>query len=200
MAAQIGVGWPVSCLCSPRCGHDHGARVASAFPTAGGLYHWAAILGGRGWGWVTAWFNLAGLVTILAAVNVGTWQFAAAAFGPRLGLRAEPRRAAPPSSRRSVAVVAITVFAWPPSTTRGIRLTTRLTDFSGYWILFTTHVLCSPARPSRRPAMLNSSRKHPSIRNLVTFTNYSDAPGGAWPATGSMPWLFLLGMLLPAVH
>ena len=46
------------------------------FPTAGGLYHWAAILGGRGWGWATAWFNLAGLITVLAAINVGTYRFA----------------------------------------------------------------------------------------------------------------------------
>jgi amino acid transporter len=51
------------------------AQLASAFPTAGGLYHWAAILGGRGWGWLTAWFNLAGLITALAAINVGTYQF-----------------------------------------------------------------------------------------------------------------------------
>ena len=29
------------------------AQVASAFPTAGGLYHWSSILGGRGWGWAT---------------------------------------------------------------------------------------------------------------------------------------------------
>src|SRR3954469_2374216 len=26
------------------------AQLASAFPTAGALYHWAAILGGKGWG------------------------------------------------------------------------------------------------------------------------------------------------------
>src|ERR1700758_4507341 len=60
-------------------------QVASAFPTAGGLYHWASILGDRGWGWVTAWFNLAGLVTALAAVNVGAFQFGLQAIGPWLG-------------------------------------------------------------------------------------------------------------------
>ena len=26
------------------------AQIASAYPTAGGLYHWSSILGGRGWG------------------------------------------------------------------------------------------------------------------------------------------------------
>ena len=30
------------------------AQIASAYPTAGGLYHWSSILGGRGWGWATA--------------------------------------------------------------------------------------------------------------------------------------------------
>ena len=36
-----------------------------------------AILGGRGWGWATAWFNLAGLITVLAAINVEHYRFAA---------------------------------------------------------------------------------------------------------------------------
>src|ERR1043165_7501416 len=55
-------------------------QVASAFPTAGGLYHWASILGGKGWGWITAWFNLAGLITVLAAINAGTYDFIVGAF------------------------------------------------------------------------------------------------------------------------
>ena len=49
-------------------------QIASAYPTAGGLYHWASILGGRGWGWATAWFNLLGLISSLAAINVGTYR------------------------------------------------------------------------------------------------------------------------------
>src|SRR6185312_921165 len=90
--ASIGLGWPAGCLLSLAVALTMG-QVASAFPTANGLYHWASILGGKGWGWVTAWFNLAGLVTVLAAVNVGTWQFAAGALGPRLGF--DPVTASP---------------------------------------------------------------------------------------------------------
>src|SRR5262245_19913922 len=63
--ASIGLGWPLACLFSLVVAVTMG-QVASAFPTAGGLYHWASILGGKGWGWGTAWFNLAGLVTVLA--------------------------------------------------------------------------------------------------------------------------------------
>ena len=65
----VGVGWPLMCLLSLAVAATMG-EIASAFPTAGGLYHWAAILGGRGWGWATAWFNLAGLVTVPAAAYI----------------------------------------------------------------------------------------------------------------------------------
>ena len=43
------------------------AELASAYPTAGGLYYWSSKLGFRGrggpaWGWYTGWFNLIGQV------------------------------------------------------------------------------------------------------------------------------------------
>src|SRR5437762_13387991 len=82
--AAAGIVWPVGvgvgflvALCL--------AQIASAFPTAGGLYHWSSILGGRGWGWAAAWFNLGGLIFVTAAVNVGTYQL----FKSLLGLLRE---------------------------------------------------------------------------------------------------------------
>ena len=48
-------------------------RSPRPIPTAGGLYHWASILGGRGYGWVCAWINLLGLVFVVASVNVGVY-------------------------------------------------------------------------------------------------------------------------------
>src|ERR1700752_5077128 len=83
--ASIGLGWPLASLLALAFAATMG-QVASAFPTAGGLYHWAAILGGRGWGWATAWFNLVRLVTVLAASNVGTYECVTSALGPWLGL------------------------------------------------------------------------------------------------------------------
>src|SRR5215469_6978886 len=79
--AAAGVVWPIGVAFAMVVALSM-AQVASAFPTAGGLYHWSAILGGKGWGWATAWFNLAGLVTVLAAINVGTYRFAMASLGP----------------------------------------------------------------------------------------------------------------------
>src|SRR2546422_1990295 len=82
--ASIGLGWPLVCLFSLMVAATMG-QVASAFPTAGGLYHWASILGGKGWGWITAWFNLAGLITVLAAINAGTYDFIVSAFQINVG-------------------------------------------------------------------------------------------------------------------
>src|SRR5437588_11436570 len=70
----ISIGWPViSCLIL--CVAFSMAELASAFPTAGGIYYWAFRLGGAGWGWFTGWFNLIGLVAVVASVD-----YAAASF------------------------------------------------------------------------------------------------------------------------
>ena len=47
------------------------AELVSAYPTAGGIYYWASTLGGPKWGWFTGWFNLVGLVGVVASVDYG---------------------------------------------------------------------------------------------------------------------------------
>src|SRR4051794_19976219 len=47
------------------------SELTSAFPTAGGPYWWAARLGGAGWSWFTGWFNIVGLIGIVASVGYG---------------------------------------------------------------------------------------------------------------------------------
>ena len=51
------------------------AEIASAYPTAGGLYYWSSRMKNKDWGWWTAWFNLAGQIAIVAGID-----FAAASF------------------------------------------------------------------------------------------------------------------------
>src|SRR5579862_2822398 len=53
------------------------AELASAIPTSGALYHWASLLGGPAWGWLTAWLNLIGLVAAIAGIDYGCAQFMA---------------------------------------------------------------------------------------------------------------------------
>ncbi len=44
------------------------SEIVAKYPTAGGIYWWAARLGGPVWGWFTGWFNLVGLVGVVASV------------------------------------------------------------------------------------------------------------------------------------
>src|SRR6202453_4742193 len=132
--ASIGLGWPIASLLALAFAATMG-QVASAFPTAGGLYHWASILGDRGWGWATAWFNLGGLVTALAAVNVGAFQFTFQALAPWLGYHPEAMSESFQLALQIGFVAAITC-SQAVFNHLGIRVTTLLTDFSGYWILF----------------------------------------------------------------
>ena len=56
------------------------AEIASAFPTAGGLYYWASKLGSPGWGWATGWFNLIGQIAVTASIGYGLATFATVLF------------------------------------------------------------------------------------------------------------------------
>jgi amino acid transporter len=95
------------------------------------LYHWASILGGRGWGWATAWFNLAGLITVLAAINVGTFQFMTGAFWPDQK----------PEVLEELAAMLIITGSQALLNHLGIRVTAWLTDLSGYLILIVSAIL-----------------------------------------------------------
>ena len=57
------------------------AELASAYPTAGALYHWSSFLGGRALGWFTACLNLIGLLGVLAGVDYGLAQLLTGFFG-----------------------------------------------------------------------------------------------------------------------
>ena len=87
--AGAGIGWIVGCGVSAVFAVAM-AQIASAYPTAGGLYHWGSILGNRFTGWVTAWLNLLGLITVMGAINIGTAFFFTGTFGPMIGMTGTP--------------------------------------------------------------------------------------------------------------
>jgi amino acid transporter len=68
--AAAAIGWPVLCVFVLLVAVSM-SELASAFPTAGGPYWWAAKLGGNGWSWFTGWFNIVGLIGIVAGVAYG---------------------------------------------------------------------------------------------------------------------------------
>lgn len=178
--AAIGIGWPVGCFVSLVFAVAM-AQISSAYPTAGGLYHWGSILGNRFTGWLTAWFNLLGLVTVLGAINVGTYYFFMGSFGtPYFGLE--------DTTATRILFLAVITGAQALVNHMGIGLTAKLTDFSGYLIFVSAIALalvCLGAADSYE------------FGRLFTFANYSgEAGGNVWPQNSGI-WVFLLGLLLP---
>jgi amino acid transporter len=76
----ISIGWPVISLLI-LCVAFSMSELASAMPTAGGIYYWASKLGGPGWGWFTGWFNLLGLIAVVASVDYAAASFLQALLG-----------------------------------------------------------------------------------------------------------------------
>ncbi len=72
--AAVLIGWPLVTVFVLLIAASM-AEIASAYPTAGGLYYWASKMKNKHWGWWTAWLNLIGQFAIVAGIN-----FAAAAF------------------------------------------------------------------------------------------------------------------------
>lgn len=76
----ISLGWPfisafilIIGLCM--------SELVSAFPTAGGIYWWAAKLGGPRAGFYTGWLNLVGLIAVTASVVYACATFANVTMG-----------------------------------------------------------------------------------------------------------------------
>ena len=178
--AAIGLGWPLGVMISGIFALAL-AQISSAYPTAGGLYHWGSILGNRFTGWLSAWLNLLGLVTVLGAINVGTFYFFFGAF-PSFGLQDT-------LSHRVIFVAVITALQAAVNHF-GIKLTAKLTDFSGFLILGTAAALT---------LVCLFSASSWEFGRLVTFGNYTGTEGATlvWPVAVSGGMAFLIGLLLP---
>ena len=72
--AAVLIGWPLVTVFVLLIAASM-SEIASAYPTAGGLYYWASKMKDKNWGWWTAWFNLIGQFAIVSGIN-----FAAAFF------------------------------------------------------------------------------------------------------------------------
>lgn len=81
---EMTLGWPLVTLGTLLVALSM-AELASAIPTSGAMYHWAADLGGPTWAWFTAWFNIIGLITVIVAIDYGCARF----LVPMLGLRSK---------------------------------------------------------------------------------------------------------------
>jgi amino acid transporter len=109
------------------------AEICSAYPTAGGLYYWAAKLAPGNsapvWSWFTGWFNLLGQVAVTAGISFGC-AYSVSAF-----LAEWSGKAYWLSPGHTIALLAVILFVQGLLNTFGIRLVALLNDVSVYWHL-----------------------------------------------------------------
>ncbi len=115
--AEMAFGWPLVAAFTMTVALSM-AELASSLPTSGTMYHWACRLGGKTWGWFTAWFNIAGQLATIAGIDYGAALFVT----PLLGIA--------PTPTALLAVYASILLSHALINHVGIRLVAWLNDFS----------------------------------------------------------------------
>ena len=188
-AASVSIGWLVGGLFAVIVALSM-AQISSSYPTAGGLYHWGSILGGKGYGWCTAWFNLLGLIFVVASVNYGVYDpFFKTLIAPILGVTMPTDLIIPVLGTDGAALMfiaaitalqALLIYRFP-------KFTTKITDISGY-LIFVIAVVLTLSLLAYHQGTLDFGR-------LFTFTNFTGTEGSVWPKSEGTLFPFLLGLV-----
>jgi amino acid permease (GABA permease) len=120
-------GWPFVGLMTLLVGLAM-AEVCSSYPTAGGLYYWAAKLAprnGPAWSWFTGWFNFLGQVAVTAGIDFGAAFFLNALLDLQFDFSATPGH--------TIFLFGLILAAHGLLNTFGVRLVARLNDISVWW-------------------------------------------------------------------
>jgi len=164
--AEMTFGWPIVTFFTMFVVLSM-AELASSLPTSGAMYHWSCELGGKAWGWFTAWFVIVGYVTALAGIDYGCAQF----LMPMLGL--------PATTTNLLILYAVLLASHGLINQIGIKLVSWLNDFSvtvhivGLVIIIGALFLFAPKQP---------------VSFLLSGVTSSTEQGPYW-------WLFILGLL-----
>ncbi|HZR81132.1 MAG TPA: amino acid permease [Candidatus Binatia bacterium] len=127
--AVIVWGWPVVGIMTLFVGLAM-AEVCSSYPTAGGLYYWAAKLApanGPAWSWFTGWFNFLGQVAVTAGIDFGAASFLNALLDLRFGFAATPPH--------TIGLFATILVLHGALNAFGVRVVALLNDVSVWWHL-----------------------------------------------------------------
>ncbi|MDR7317687.1 amino acid permease [Brevibacillus nitrificans] len=123
-SGMMGFGWTIVALFVILIAASM-SELASAIPTAGALYHWAAILGSKRWGWYTAWINLIGQIGIVAGIDYSFSLFADPLLASAFGYTS--------TETTTLILFGITLLLHGAFNHIGIRLVARLNDFSAWY-------------------------------------------------------------------
>jgi amino acid permease (GABA permease) len=105
------------------------AEVCSSFPTAGGLYYWAAKLAPSNpgaWSWFTGWFNFLGQVAVTAGIDFGAAFFLNAFLDLQFGFSASV-------AWHTILLFGIILLVHGLLNTFGVRVVALLNDISVWW-------------------------------------------------------------------
>src|SRR3954451_17510211 len=126
--AVIVWGWPIVGIMVIVVGLAM-AEVCSSFPTAGGLYYWAAKLApeksSAAWSWFTGWFNFLGQVAVTAGIDFGAAFFLNALLDLQFGFDSRPWH--------TVVLFGLILLVHGLLNTFGVRLVALLNDISVWW-------------------------------------------------------------------
>jgi amino acid transporter len=176
------VGWPLVSVFTLAVAASM-AEIASAYPTAGGLYFWSSRLGGRGWGWTTAWLNMIGQVTITAGINIAAAIYLIGATTHLLGM--------PPDTGTNwyfqVAIMVVIMIPQVLINLYGIRLTARLSDISVWWHVAGGGLIVL--------ALAFAGRHHNTLAFLFSFRPTGAAEVSKWYGATPVALLFVLSLL-----
>ncbi len=104
------------------------AEVCSSYPTAGGLYYWAAKLAkrnGAAWSWFTGWFNFLGQVAVTAGIDFGAAFFINAFLALQWNVSTKPGM--------TILIYGCVLLLHGLLNQFGIRLVALLNDVSVWW-------------------------------------------------------------------
>ncbi|HXG26200.1 MAG TPA: amino acid permease [Candidatus Binatia bacterium] len=130
--AAVGLGWPLVTVFTLMIAATM-AEIASAYPTAGGLYYWAAKLRNKDWGWWTAWLNLGGQVSIVAGINyAAAFYLTATIINPLVGGTFDPA-ADTLGVQNAIWVTGILIAIEIAFNVAGTRIVAFMNDLSVWW-------------------------------------------------------------------
>jgi amino acid permease (GABA permease) len=104
------------------------AEVCSSYPTAGGLYYWAARLAPKNaaaWSWFTGWFNFLGQVAVTAGIDFGAAFFLNALLDLQFGFDTRPWH--------TIVLFAAILILHGLLNSFGVNLVAKLSDISVWW-------------------------------------------------------------------
>lgn len=172
------VGWIVVGFFALLVGAAMG-EICSTYPTAGGLYYWSAKLARRNgamWSWMTGWFNLLGLIGVIASVD-----YALATF---IGFFVQLYRPAFELSVGNVFLIyAGVLVAHGLLNTFGVRLVRVLGDVSVWWHVAGVVIIVA--------VLFVVPDNRSGLGIVFEFRNLT-----GWSFPGSGLYVFALGLLL----